>query len=649
MFTKSSKWQPLGIFAALAILAAAAACSGGSNPTPAYPASQGNLTGGGTYQVNAINGMNSTISISGTGTMNVQSSASAPTVGALPQAKQRTVAGSSNKSLIYYTVTAASAVTIKSLTIQIGFAAAPTTSVYLAYWNGQQWVASSTPGAYSNGVVTLSLPSSALPITLAAGQSLYLVAYQGQQVGTPPPPPPSISPAPAATMAEGTQQLVTVYSKPGFTITATTSNSNLVAVSPTAAPVSTPSTGSGSATFTLTAGNTVGTATVTFTDSIGQKTSIPIVTSDTYSASPAPGAISLSAGDTADVSLTTKPNTSITAVSSNTSVATVPASETGSSNGGLVTYPVTAVGPGSATITFTDQFGNSGVLAVQVSSIANGAFTNGLAAWSECSYNHAPLTSYVNPSPSPAAALPTQSPGALSTPVSIASPYTMVAVVSPPPNDRINFTAQPTAAAGATPAPTAPPGVGVTPPPVLGSRAALIGSTTSTQRGEIGICQTFTVSAASPYLSFWVWEGGGEYTTKYEDQNAEILNASGTTIVQTLFQELNCYQDYLQTPTLGPADANSNGCDPGGDTGAYNDWVNGGYWVQRGPYDLTSLAGTSVTLYVGQWFNYTDTAPTKYSEFMFLGNVQTSSLPAFPTTTPSMARRLVRLTLKPRV
>jgi len=664
VFTKSSKWQRLSILVAFAVLAVAAACSGGGNPTPLYPPTSGGIAGASAYTFPAVNGINSTMSVTGTGTLTASSSASAPSVGAIPQLKQRAQTGSSNEALIYYTVTASSTLTIKALSVQVGFTAAPTESVYLAYWDGTEWVAGSTPGAYAAGEVTLSLPSSALPITVQAGQSLYLAAYEGQQIGTPPPPVPVVSPNPL-TLAEGTSQTVTVTSKAGLTITALSSNTNVVTVSPASETVGS----DGTASFTVTAQYVASTANVTFTDPINQTATLVVTTNNSYSSpEPAPSAISLSANDTTDVAITTKPDSTITATlaaGSATGVISFPSSESASSTGS-VSYPITAVAPGTATVTFTDVFGNTGSLTVNVSSITNGAFNNGLTGWTGCSYPHTLLASYTSPSPGPPAYAPSPWPAqstissgdqtGLETVVSSATAANFVSVTAPPMNDRMNYTAEPTAAPGATAAPTDPPGVGTTPPPVLGSDVAFIGSDEATEAGELGICQTFTVSAASPYLSFWVWEGGFNYgPPDYGDQDAVLLsNSTGTgTIVQALFQEENCFQDSSPAGVeagLGPPSAYDNGCDPSDDKYNNNYWVNGGYWVQRGPYDLSGLAGQTVVFYVGQdlYKTYAASASAYHSEMMFLGNVQTSSSSAFPSTTPYTAHRVLTMTLKPR-
>lgn len=640
---KNTIVQRLGVIVAAAAIITVAACSGGANPTPIYPSTSSGINGN-TYQVPAVNGMDSTVAVSGTGTLTVGASASAPSVGPVPQVAQRaqtaspSPSSSPNQALIYYTIKATSAVTIKSLTIKVGFSAQPTTSVYLAYWNGSEWVAGSGSGTYSGGTVTLSLPSTATPLSLSTGQSLYLSVYEGQQVGTPVPPAPVVSPDPI-TISEGTAQTVTVTSKPGFTITAASQNSSLVAVSPSSQTVGS----NGTATFTLTASDTGGTTNVTFTDSINQTTTLAVTTTNTYpSPVPAPSTATLSLGDTVTAAIVTQPNSTVTATSSNTAVATVPASETASSTGN-VSFTITGVAAGNATITFTDAFGNTGTLTLTVSGIKNGAFTNGLTSWTPCSYPHQPFAAPVDmtgvPIPS---ATPSQNPSATPSPVPSASLTPFAVTTSVPNNENPTY-------------------VNTPPPAAIGTDVALVGSidgsTNPYPKADFGICQSVTVPANAPYLTMWVWEGGSEYTFYGGDTEADILDSTATTVKTTLFAEENCFIWPTATGTGNPASSpgatNTSGCWPsqyGGDqnTPPYDDWVNGGYWIPKGPFDLSTYAGTTVTLFIGDWSAYAD-ATAKYSQFMYVGGVQLLSTSTFPTAVPMKSHRVTYIvTLKRR-
>jgi len=644
MFTTGSKWQRFTMLAAFAVVAVAAACSGSGNPNAIYPAAPGSGTiAGNTYQLPTINGLNSTMTIAGSGTLSATSSASAPSVGAIPLTKQRIQTSSSNSSLIYYTVTATSALTIKSLAISIGFATAPTESVYLAYWNGTEWVAGSSAGTYGSGAVTLVLPASALPITLASGQSLYMVAYEGQQIGTPPPPSPEASPNPL-NVDLLTSTPVTVTTKPGLTITAVSSMPTIATINASETADS-----SGQATFTLYAAGP-GQATITFTDPIGQKTTdVVTVLNQLPSPSPAPGAFTIGVTESTTIEVHTAGTLTITAVSGNTNVVTVSPSSAPAS-GGVATFTVNAVSAGQTTIKFTDPYNDSSTATINVSSIRNGAFTTSTGAasmsgWTPCSFQKVPYAAMYSPAPAPTpTAWSTQKPTLDYTPVPAASLAPLVTVTPVPPNVIVNATASP----------ANPPGVGATAPPVLGSYALLIGSTgnQASPAGEFGACQTFTLSSASPYLSFWVWEGGSSYKFSQADQEADILDSTGTTLETQLFAELNCFQDQA-APGFGVPGQYSYDCDPtSSPPDQYYDWLNGGYWVERGPYDLLSggspsglTAGTTYTLYVGQWSYYSNVANSYYSQYMFLGNVQTSTTSSFPTQTPLSSHRTINVTL----
>jgi hypothetical protein len=638
----------LGGLAAL-VLAVGVACSGGAPGAP-YPSlsgiSSGSLpaTGSETITMPQATGLGvGTVTVTGTGTVSATQSVSNPSGVPVLATKQRDTStgsapdtASSNTPIAYVTVTASTTASLSIVALKITpTATIPSGTYYVAFWNGAQWVTVGKAATISGGVVSVSTGNLNPAVSLASGASYYLAVYTGEIFTTPTPPPPSPVAAPTAlALSVGQSGQVTITSAPQVTITAVSSNTSVATVTASA------STGTGTtATFTVTS-VAVGTATITFTDPINQKTTVSVsVNNNSPTPEPSPQAATIGLSDVVAVTVNADPNTLITATSTIASVAAISATDAASTSGtatattsgtGYATFYVTGVAGGSTTIQFSDPSTppNVGTMNVTVSGIKNGEFTNGLTGWSPCSYAHTYLTALVNPSPSPASALPTQSPAANTTAEPQATAAAMVSVVTPPINDRVNY---------ANP----PPGVSATAPPILGTDAAFMGSATSTQRGEIGICQTFTVPEAAPNLSFWVWEGGAEYTSKYADQNAEILNGSAA-IDETLFQEENCFQDTSQTLAgLGPTTGNTNGCDPSDDTHDYGDWVNGGYWVQRGPYDLSAYAGQSVTLYVGTYWYYSDVPPsyTDYAELMFLGDVQLVPSSTFPTTAPLNAHR----------
>lgn len=248
--------------------------------------------------------------------------------------------------------------------------------------------------------------------------------------------------------------------------------------------------------------------------------------------------------------------------------------------------------------------------------VQNGNFeTGGLFPWSACSYKHTPYAAAINPSPAPAATA-SQAPDSEGSPSPVITGSDLtpfVSVTSPPANYNPNNLN------------TAHPG--------MGSHAALTGSLNAMINGTTGICQTLVVPPAAS-LSFWVYEGGTGYNFYNGDQEAQILDSTGTTVQQTLYVELNCYYDSNNFPSE-PLYASS-GCFPSayGGTSAYVDWQ-GGFWTERGPYDLSSLAGQTVTLFLGTWSNANHPGPTSYANYMFVDNVDMTGTGVAPTTAPS--------------
>jgi len=249
--------------------------------------------------------------------------------------------------------------------------------------------------------------------------------------------------------------------------------------------------------------------------------------------------------------------------------------------------------------------------------VVNGNFETGsLTPWVACSYKHTPYAAAVNPSPAPAAT-------ASQPPDSDASPSPVISG-----GDLAPFVSVTAAPSNWNPNNLTPPTVS------MGSHSALTGSINAMINATTGICQTVTVPD-SGILSFWVYEGGTGYNFYNGDQEAQILDSTGTTVKQTLFVELNCYYDSTNFPD-SPA-YNGSGCFPAayGGTSAYVDWQ-GGFWTERGPYDLSSLAGQSVTLFLGTWSDQTRVGPTSYANFMFVDNVSLESgVPPTPSPSPS--------------
>lgn len=629
--------KPLGGLFAVMLLAVAAACSSGQTDLAHLTSGAGNAQntiGNAPYVTNTVNGMQSYLSIAGKGSLTVSASASAPSsVTAFAARRADTV---TNSPILYYTVTATSATNITGVTLlNISMPAAPAGSAYVAYYSGSSWITagepSPKPGTYSNGV--LGIPGGSINptagVNLTSGQSLYLVAYTGG-VATPtpsPPPAPVASPS-ALTLSVGQTGSVTITTGDNDAVTAVSDN-------PSAATVKSPVTAdaTGAAAFTITAVG-AGSAKITFTDAYSRTTTANVtVTTAPPTPMPSPANAIIGLGDTISVGISAKPSTAITVTSTNTSIATVSASTVTTDGTGAATVNVTGVSAGATTITFTDPYNDVGTMNVTVSAIKNGNFATGLTNWTACSFQHAAYSSGpVDPStPTPNVPVPAQT-SAATTPVPLASVSNLVGAATPPANDNPNATG--------------------TAPPVLGSSVALIGSIDSATpapgvnegaypKGNFGLCQSFAVPATATYLSFWVWEGGSNYSFATSDQEADILDSTGTTLEATLFAEENCYIH----PSLGwaPGAASTSGCWPaayGGDSSDYMDWIGGGYWQERGPFNLSSYEGQTVTLYIGNWSYYLDQA-SKYAQFMYVGNVETTTTSTFPTAGPLHARRNV--------
>ena len=696
----------LGAFGVLA-LAAVAAC-GGANPNANYPAitnvgsSSALTTSGVTITVPAATGLAvGTAKISGSGSVSVTQSTSAATgVSALSvktRAKSVHVADTANTPVAYVTVTAQSAASLS----QVQLAVAPTSSVpsgtyYVAFWNGTQWVTVGSPATVTNGVISVNTGALNPPVTLTSGSSYYLAIYTGQIFTTPTPPPPSPAASPSAvTMFLNASTQIQVTSGEGITITASSSNTSLVTVSPASAQTVLTN-GSYVATFTVNSSATqTGTATITFTDPLGHTGTTTVTVSNApITPSPDPGAPSIGLGDMTPVTVHSKPGVQLAITANLPGVATVAAGGTGTAptsptppsggsfgttatitanSSGYAYFWVDAVAGGYATVSVDDAAdGLTGTLAITVSSVSNGTFTNGQTGWAPCSYAWAAKSAMTNPaSPVPSTPEPAQTGNPAGTPVPLASLSPLVAVTAPPANDNPGWsdytttsvtpnTGSVTFIQNGTSETVVTPGSA---PSVLGSDVMLLGSieadTNPYPKGEFGVCQTIAVptappSGSGPYLSMYVLEGGSEYSFKYADNEAALFGSYSSTsntassLDEYLFTEEDCY---LHPTTASPAgiwggtgvNADS-GCWPatyGGDTGTdnpYYNWLMGGFWQERGPYNLSAYAGSSVTLFLGNYSYYHDSA-AYYAQFMYVGNVETTFSSTFPTSAPLNKKR----------
>jgi hypothetical protein len=280
--------------------------------------------------------------------------------------------------------------------------------------------------------------------------------------------------------------------------------------------------------------------------------------------------------------------------------------------------PAASVAPSTSPSTSPTTSPSTAPSSAASPTIVNGNFATGdLTGWTPCSFAYTWI-GQTNASPAP---ISTGAPSNLGPYAAIGSPA--AAVVAPPPSLNLSTVAAPS---------------------VLGAYVAQVGSPVSETSGVGGICQTITVNAASPYLSFYVFEAGSETNTKYATQEVDVLNAGATARVQPLFVELNCFRDpgVVGNPigTVSGTKA-SDSCIPAeyGGTGTYQATdPQGGNWVQRGPYDLSTYAGTQITLFFGVWD--ADSYTNLYGNGMFVGAIQMTSSSTFPTSfSPSAIRR----------
>jgi hypothetical protein len=669
---------------AAATLVAVAACGGGGSPGVPYPSIPGagatSLPSGqsATITMPQTTGLGvGTVQVKGSGSLSAsQSTTAANSVPAL-QLKTRsenTRDSTGNTTVAYVTLTATAAATISQVIISVSPSSVPSGTYYLAYWNGTQWVTVGSPATVSGNLITVNSGTITPAISLAAGASLYLAVYTGQILTTPSPPPPAPVAVPTSlTLFPGQTKPVTVTSGEGIEITGSASPSGVATVTCASNSSSSAcSTGTGTTvTFNISAVG-AGTTTITFTDPLGHTATTTVtVNTSPPTPSPVPGSAVIGLGDIVAVNFSAYANTAVTiAVSpSPSSVAAVNTSNSATGASGSITVTTNSTGAGTfyivgeaggtTTIDLTDTYGNEYQMPITVSAVTNGAFTNGLTGWTPCSYQHTALAAPVDPaSPLPNAPEPAQT-SAATTPVPLASISPLVTIPgAPPANDNPGYpSAGSITQSGIT---YTSPGSA---PSVLGSDVALVGtieaSVVAYPKGAFGMCQTITVPASTPYLSFWVLEGGSDYSFATGDQEAAIFGSYGTNVASSLdeylFAEMDCY---LHPTTASPAGIwggagvnTTSGCWPsayGGDTDSYYNWIGGGFWSQRGPYNLSAYAGTSVTLFIGNWSYYHDSA-AYYAQFLYVGNVQLGATNTFPNNAIyTKGRSLGAITLKPR-
>ena len=135
-----------------------------------------------------------------------------------------------------------------------------------------------------------------------------------------------------------------------------------------------------------------------------------------------------------------------------------------------------------------------------------------------------------------------------------------------------------------------------------GTYSALIGTTSTPEvNGTKAVCQTVTVPAGAT-LTFWVYEGTDD-TISYVDQEADVLNTSGTKLAQL-----------------------------------YSEAKSTGGWVQKS-FSMSAYAGQTVQLYFGVKGNgYAKDYVYEYLDDVSLtGTGATSSPTPSPSSTPTAA------------
>lgn len=147
-----------------------------------------------------------------------------------------------------------------------------------------------------------------------------------------------------------------------------------------------------------------------------------------------------------------------------------------------------------------------------------------------------------------------------------------------------------------------------------GPGAAMIGVLQNGKVGVTGICQQLVVPTPAVggkvMATMYVWEGGSEKDTTLSDQEADVLSADGSSQLASLFIDSAC--------SVTATEGFKKHCDPTQNGGIP---ATGGVWVQRGPYDVTAYAGTTVTLFVGIWLGPT----ASISDFMYVDDVSVAA------------------------
>ncbi len=216
--SRSFQLSTLALFAALAACGGGGGGGGGSTsgggsviPTPTPTAAPQTVTASATQPttapIPATGGYSGTITIpTGSGTATIADSTSTPSgtpvLSIVKGAKVRTVVASNNTPLLYFVVTAQTAVTLSGVPgFTVNVPAGITGSVYIAALENGVWTTVEGPATIASGTAAFA-PGNGV-VTIAAGQSAYFCLYQGGTVPTPTPSPtptatPTATPTPSA-------------------------------------------------------------------------------------------------------------------------------------------------------------------------------------------------------------------------------------------------------------------------------------------------------------------------------------------------------------------------------------------------------------------------------------------------------------------
>jgi hypothetical protein len=175
--------------------------------------------------------------------------------------------------------------------------------------------------------------------------------------------------------------------------------------------------------------------------------------------------------------------------------------------------------------------------------------------------------------------------------------------------------------------PTAPGGTAST--TYAGNGSLFLGNTSVTPagrtKGGVGLCQDVVVPT-SGQLTFYVYEGtGGTSAATSGNAFVSTIPSSGTTFPTGSAQEAAILDPTSHTYKAAGSstgklflelDGTQSNATPSSSNTVIGESTGG--FVQRGPYDLSAYAGSTVTLYFGIWGS---SAATTAFTFMYVDNV----------------------------